>query len=58
MGPKLVTWSYRDDALVAVGFYIAGFGVSALSTLQNYVLAGDVHSGVQVCVAIPLMGSS
>ena len=31
-----------------MAFYIAGFGVSALSTLQNYVLAGDVHAGVQL----------
>ena len=48
VGPKLVTSVYRDDALVALGFYIAGFGVSALSTLQNYVLAGDVHAGIQL----------
>ena len=48
VGPKLITSVYKDDALVMMAFYIAGFGVSALSTLQNYVLAGDVHAGVQL----------
>ena len=48
VGSRLVTWVFRDDGLVALGFYIAGFGVSALSTLSNYVLAGDLHQGVQL----------
>lgn len=48
VGPKLMTWVYKDRGLVALGFHIAGFGVSALATLQNYVLAGDVQEGIQL----------
>ena len=43
-----MTFIYREDALVTFAFYIAGFGVSALATLRNYVFAGDVHQGAQL----------
>ena len=48
VGSKLVASVYKDDSLVALGFYISGFGVSALSTMNNYVLAGDIHTGLQL----------
>ena len=46
--PPIHRYVYREDALVVFAFYIAGFGVSALSTLRNYVFAGDVHQGAQL----------
>ena len=53
VGSKLVTLVWRENDLKNLSFYIAGFGVSALSCMQNYVIAADVNQGEQRYATTP-----
>jgi len=48
IGSKLMMWAYRDGMLNATGFYDADYAISSVATLANFVLVGDLHSGLHM----------
>ena len=46
-GSRIGIWQYRDGVLQQTGFHHAGFVITSISTLKNYLLVSDLYRGLQ-----------